>query len=114
MNEFTGAVLYGQLQKLDLICSSVWRQNARKVRTAIAGVPNLKLRKSPDLEGDLGVGVFLDLGTNQRRDKFIAAMDAEGVPASPPGGSVILPINARIEEQSYRPSRLAFLSESAR
>ena len=98
MNEFTGAVLYGQLQKLDLICQRV-RQNARKVRTAIAGVPNLKLRKSPDLEGDLGVGVFLDLGTNQRRDKFIAAMDAEGVPASPPGGSVILPIDARIENK---------------
>ena len=99
MNEFTGAVLYGQLQKLETICKGV-RTNARKVREAIADLPGLKLRKSPDLEGDLGVGVFLDLGTRQRRDKFLRAMAAEGVPASPPGGSVILPIDGRIEKKA--------------
>ena len=62
MNEFTGAVLCGQLKKLETICTAV-RRNARKVREGIADLPGLKLRKSPDLEGELGVGVFLDMGT---------------------------------------------------
>ena len=44
--------------------------------------------------------VFLDLGTKARRDKFLRAMAAEGVPASPPGGSVILPADPRIEKKS--------------
>ena len=49
------------------------------------------MRKSPDLEGDLGVTVFLDMGTRERRDKFLRAMRAEGISRSGPGGSVILP-----------------------
>jgi len=85
MNEFTGAVLCGQLQKLETICRGL-RTNARKVREAIADLPGLRLRKSPDLEGDLGVGVFLDLSTKERRDKFLRAMIAEGISASAPGG----------------------------
>jgi 8-amino-3,8-dideoxy-alpha-D-manno-octulosonate transaminase len=99
MNEFTGAVLRGQLQKLETICSRI-RANAKKVREAIADLPGLKLRKSPDLEGDLGVGVFLDMGTKERRDKFLKAMGAEGISASPPGGSVILPTASRIEKKA--------------
>ena len=99
MNEFTGAVLRGQLKKLEAICQGL-RANARKVREAIADLPGLKLRKSPDLEGDLGVGVFLDWSTQQRRDKFLGAMKAEGIPASGPGGSVILPIAERIEQKA--------------
>ena len=99
MNEFTGAVLKGQLQKLETICARL-RGAARKVREAIANLPGLKLRKSADPEGDLGSVVFLDLGTKRRRDKFLRAMAAEGVPASPPGGSVILPIAPQIEKKS--------------
>ena len=99
MNEFTGAVLHAQLQKLETICKRL-RANAAKVRQAIADLPGLKLRKSPDLEGDLGVGVFLDMGTSGRRGKFLRAMAAEGVPASPPGGSVILPADKRIEAKA--------------
>jgi hypothetical protein len=98
-SEFSGVVLRGQVQKLETICKAV-RTNARKVREAIADLPGLKLRKSPDLEGDLGVGVFLDLGTPQRRARFLRAMAAENVPASPPGGSVILPIDGRIERKA--------------
>ena len=100
MNEFTGAVLCGQLQKLETICTAVRAQRRARCAQGIADLPGLKLRKSPDLDGDLGVGVFLDLGTRQRRDKFISAMAAEGDPASPPGGSVILPIDQRIEKKA--------------
>ena len=98
MNEFTGAVLKGQLQKLETICSGL-RTNARKVREGIADLPGLKLRKSPDQDGDLGVTVFLDHGTQPRRDHFLRALRAEGIAASGPGGSVILPVDQRIENK---------------
>ncbi|HYW79561.1 MAG TPA: DegT/DnrJ/EryC1/StrS family aminotransferase, partial [Thermoguttaceae bacterium] len=78
MNEFTGAVLKGQLTKLETICQGL-RMNARRVRDAIADLPRLKLRHSPDQHGDLGVGVFLDMATRERRDRFLRAMRAEGV-----------------------------------
>ncbi len=96
MSEFTGAVLKAQLTKLDTICGKL-RAAARKVREAIADLPALKLRKSQDPDGDVGVAVFLDLGSHERRERFLKAMSAEGVPAAPPGGSVILPIEPRIE-----------------
>ncbi len=99
MNEFTGAVLNGQLQKLDTICGGL-RKNARKVRQGIADLPGLKLRKMPDEEGDLGVTVFLDHGTRLRRDRFLRALRAEGIAASGPGGSVILPADERIASKS--------------
>ena len=111
MNEFTGAVLCGQLQKLETICKAL-RTNSAKVRQAIADLPGLKLRKSPDLEGDLGVSVFLDLGTSQRRARYLRAMAAEGVPASPPGGSVILPDQQVDRGQVHHPPRLALVPES--
>ena len=98
MSEFTGAVLKGQLQKLDTICSGL-RKNSKKVREGIADLPGLKLRKTADEEGDLGVTVFLDHGTRERRDRFLRALRAEGVHASGPGGSVILPTNERIEKK---------------
>jgi len=43
--------------------------------------------------------VFIDLTTGDRRSKFVRAMGAEGVPAAGPGGSVILPADARIEKK---------------
>jgi 8-amino-3,8-dideoxy-alpha-D-manno-octulosonate transaminase len=96
MNEFTGAVLKGQVTKLGTICERL-RRNARKVREGIADLPGLKLRKMADPEGDLGVTVFLDMGTRERRDWFLRALRAEGISASGPGGSVILPTDDRIE-----------------
>jgi 8-amino-3,8-dideoxy-alpha-D-manno-octulosonate transaminase len=99
MNEFTGAVLKAQAQKLETICSRL-RANARKVREAIADVPGLKLRKSYDPDGDLGSVIFLDLGTRKRRERFQRAMAAENVPVHGPGGSVILPADSRIEKKS--------------
>jgi len=98
MNEFTGAVLKGQLTKLETICGGL-RKNAKKVREGIADLPGLKLRKTPDVEGDLGVTIFLDHGTRERRDRFLRAMRAEGIAARGPGGSVILPSNPRIENK---------------
>jgi dTDP-4-amino-4,6-dideoxygalactose transaminase len=99
MSEFTGAVLKGQLTKLETICSGL-RRNARKVREGIADLPGLKLRGTGDQDGDLGVGVFVDMGTRKRRDQYLRAMRAEGVSAGGPGGSAILPVDKRIETKA--------------
>jgi 8-amino-3,8-dideoxy-alpha-D-manno-octulosonate transaminase len=95
MNEFTGAVLHAQVQKLGTICQNL-RANARTVRAGIADLPGLKLRKSADVEGDLGVTIFLVWENRERRDKFLRALRAEGIGASAPGGSVVLPADSRI------------------
>ena len=99
MNEFTGAVLKGQLLKLETICSGL-RKNAKKVRDGIADLPGIELRKTPDVEGDIGVGVFVDMKTRNKRDQFLRALRAEGISAGGPGGSVILPVDGRIENKA--------------
>ena len=99
MNEFTGAVLKGQLLKLEKICSGL-RKNANKVRAGIADLPGIELRKKPDVEGDIGVGVFVDMKNRKKRDQFLRALRAEGIAAGGPAGSVILPVDRRIESKS--------------
>jgi 8-amino-3,8-dideoxy-alpha-D-manno-octulosonate transaminase len=90
ISEFTGGVLLAQIRKLDQIVTAV-RTNARLVYDGIQDLPNLKLRLLPDPKGELGTGVFLDFTTKARCDRFLAAMKAENVPATKPGGSVVLP-----------------------
>jgi len=99
MSEFTGAVLKAQLEKLETICSRL-RENARFVRENIADLPGIKLRKSPDIEGDIGYAVYIDLGNRQNRDRFLRALRAEGIAAVGPVGSVILPTDRRIEAKA--------------
>ncbi len=99
MNEFTGAVLCGQLKKLETICAGL-RTNAKAVRAGLADLPGLKLRKSGDIEGDLGMRVFLDMGTRERRDRFLRAVRAEGISAAGPGGSAILPVSGRVANKA--------------
>lgn len=114
MNEFTGAVMKGQLQKLETICSRL-RANARKVREGIADIPGLKLRKTADVEGDLGSTIFIDLATKSRCDRFTRAMAAEGVPAGRPAGSVILPADPRIAKKATNhPAWPSFQSEAGK
>jgi hypothetical protein len=60
-------------------------------------LPGLKTRLLPDPAGELGMGVYLDLGSRQARDLFLKAMRAENVPASPPSGSVVLPLQPYAE-----------------
>ena len=111
MSEFTGGVLLAQTRKLDRIVSAV-RANARLVCDGIRDLPNLKLRLLPDPEGELGSGVFLDFGTKARCDRFLAAMKAENVPASKPGGSVILPTLPHvIAKKTIHPHWPSFQSE---
>ncbi len=87
----------------------------RKVREAIADLPKIKLRKSPDPDGELGSTVFLVFETRSRCDRFKRAMAAEGVPAHGPGGSVILPADSRIAQKAtIHPAWPSFQSEAGK
>lgn len=90
MSEFTGGVLLAQLRKLDKVVAAV-RGNARQVYDGIRDIPGIQFRHLPDPAGELGAGVFFDLKTKDRADRFLTAMKAENITAAKPGGSVILP-----------------------
>ncbi|MEN6537897.1 MAG: hypothetical protein ABFD89_29875, partial [Bryobacteraceae bacterium] len=112
--EFSGGVLLAQLRKLDMIVGAV-RGNARRVYDGIQDLPGLHLRKLPDPEGELGSAVFLGFDTKARRDRYMDAMKAENVPVSPPGGSVILPIQPHIEKKiTVHPNWPSFNTERGR
>jgi 8-amino-3,8-dideoxy-alpha-D-manno-octulosonate transaminase len=98
MNEFTGGVLLAQIRKMDKIISGV-RSAAKRVYDGIADISGIELRKRPDPEGELGAGVFFGFKGKDERDRFIAALKAEGIPAGGPGGSVILPLLPHIQKK---------------
>jgi 8-amino-3,8-dideoxy-alpha-D-manno-octulosonate transaminase len=114
MSEFTGAVLLAQLRKLDTVVNDV-RKNARRVYEGIRDLPGLNLRLLPDPAGELGSGIYVNLKTKAVRDRFMAAMKAENVPAVPPAGSVLLPTQPHIEKkQTLHPAWPSFTSERGR
>ncbi len=114
MNEFTGGVLLAQMGKLDSIVPAL-RGHARRIYEGIADLPGLRLRHRPDAEGDLGSAVGLQFESKARRDRFIKAMQAENLPASPPFGSVVLPIQPYIENKAtIHPAWPSFTSERGR
>ncbi len=114
MSEFTGGVLLAQLRKLDTIVADV-RANARRVYEGIRNLDGLRLRHLPDPEGELGAAVFLGFDNKAKRDHYLAAMKAENVPASPPGGSAILPILPQVERKvTIHPAWPSFTSERGR
>jgi 8-amino-3,8-dideoxy-alpha-D-manno-octulosonate transaminase len=114
MNEFTGGVLLAQLRKLDRILQAL-RANAQRVYEGIRDLPGLRLRLRSDEQGDMGSAVFLDLGNKSRRERFLAAMKAENIPASPPSGSAILPVQPFIEAKAtIHPAWPSFTSERGR
>ncbi|HXK07494.1 MAG TPA: DegT/DnrJ/EryC1/StrS family aminotransferase [Verrucomicrobiae bacterium] len=111
MNEFTGGVLLAQIRKLDTIIGDV-RRNARRVYEGIRDTPNVRLRRLPDPAGELGTGIFLEFPTKELRERYAAAMRAEGVPVSGPAGSVILPVVPEIEQKvTVTPRWPSFASE---
>jgi 8-amino-3,8-dideoxy-alpha-D-manno-octulosonate transaminase len=98
MNEFTGGVLLAQLHKLDTIVGAL-RAHARRVYEGLGNLPGLRLRRLPDPQGELGSAVFFGLAAKAQRDRFLAAMRAENVPASPPSGSALLPVQPYVEKK---------------
>ena len=114
MSEFTGGVLLAQLRKLDTIVNDV-RTNARRVYQGIRDLPGLHPRLLPDAAGELGSGIFLGFKSKELRDRYLAAMKAENVPAGPPNGSVVLPTQAHIEnKRTLHPAWPSFTSGRGR
>jgi 8-amino-3,8-dideoxy-alpha-D-manno-octulosonate transaminase len=114
MNEFTGGVLLAQLRKLDRIVSAV-RGHARRVYEGIRDLPGFRLRHRPDPEGELGSAVFLGFSGKGQRDRFLAAMKDQNVPAQPPFGSVLLPVQPHVERKTtVHPNWPSFQSERGR
>jgi 8-amino-3,8-dideoxy-alpha-D-manno-octulosonate transaminase len=114
MSEFTGGVLVAQLRKLDRIAQSV-QASARRVYDGIRDLPDIKLRHLPDPQGELGTAVFLGFESKVQCERYRAAMKAENVPASLPGGSVILPVQPQIEhKRTVHPAWPSFTSERGR
>jgi 8-amino-3,8-dideoxy-alpha-D-manno-octulosonate transaminase len=114
MNEFTGGVLLAQMSKLDTIVAAL-RSHARRIYEGIGGLPGIRLRHRPDLQGDLGSVVGLQFQSKERRDRFLKAMHDENLPANPPFGSVVLPIQPYIEKKAtVHPAWPSFTSERGR
>jgi len=91
------------------------RANARRVYEGIRDLPGIQLRRLPDPEGEIGSAVYLGFRTKETRDRFMAAMKAEGVPVSPPSGSANLPISPYIEKKvTVHPAWPSFTSPRGR
>jgi len=95
MSEFTAAVMRAQLRKLDGIVAD-FHDKSTRVTKGIEDLPGIQLRQRNDPAGALGSTVFIRTDGKAQRDRFIAAMKAENIPAGPMGGSVILPIEPHI------------------
>jgi 8-amino-3,8-dideoxy-alpha-D-manno-octulosonate transaminase len=108
MSEFTGAVMRAQLRKLDGIVAD-FRDKSSRIVKGVQDLPGLQFRKRNDPEGGLGSTVFIRTGNKEQRNRFIAALKAENIPAGPMGGSVILPIEPHIErKQTLQPDWPSF------
>jgi len=114
MNEFSGGVLLAQLHKLDTIVRDA-RTNARRVYDGIRDLPNLKLRRLPDPDGELGAGIYFGFRSTEHRERFAAAMKNANVPVAPPVGSVLLPTQEYIEQKcTVHPAWPSFTSARGR
>ena len=114
MSEFTGGILLAQLRKLDIVVKDA-RTNARRVYEGIRDLPGLSLRLLPDPAGELGAGIYLGFKARDVRDRFMAAMKAENVPAASPTGSVLLPTQPHVEKkQTVHPAWPSFTSGRGR
>lgn len=98
MSEFTGGVMLAQLRKLDAILGAA-RSHTRRIYDSLRDLEGIRFRKRPDPEGETGDSVYLEFASKQKRDRFLEAMKAENVPARPPGGSVVLPVQNYIEKK---------------
>lgn len=98
MSEYTGAVMRAQLRKLDRIVAD-FRDKGTRVTQGIADLPGIQFRKSNDREGALHSSVYIGTAGRAQRDRFVAALEAENIPAQPMEGSVILPLEPHIEKK---------------
>jgi 8-amino-3,8-dideoxy-alpha-D-manno-octulosonate transaminase len=104
MNELTGAVLGAQLPKLDRMVADL-RGHAGAVYAGIRDLPGMRLRQQPDPAGDIGYCACFETADRAQRDRCVAELRRRNVPASPLGGSVLLPLEeAVVQKRSRHPA----------
>ena len=81
MGELTGAVLLAQLKKLDNLLF-LMRRNQKIVTNGIEDIKGIKIRPVNDTEGDVGICLIFYLPNEEIVDKFVQALQAEGIPAA--------------------------------
>ena len=114
MSEFTGGVLLAQLKKLDTIVGLL-RGHAKRVYEGLADLPALQPRQRPDPDGDLGSGIWLGFPGPVERDRFLALMRAENVPAGSPSAVALVPLHPAVEQKlTAHPDWPSFVSERGR
>ncbi len=110
MNELTGAVLGGQLPKLDRMLADL-RRHANAIYAGIRDLPGIRLRHQPDPAGDIGYSVFFEMRDRATRDRCLEKLRGLKVPASTLGGSVLLPTEESvIQKRARHPAWPAFRS----
>jgi 8-amino-3,8-dideoxy-alpha-D-manno-octulosonate transaminase len=110
MSELTGAVLGAQLSKLDLMVAKL-RGNAEAIYDGIRNLSGIRLRHRPDVEGDIGYGVYFEMIDKAGRDRCIQELRKRNVPASRLTGSVLLPVaESVINKRTRHPDWPSFRS----
>src|SRR5205823_3367955 len=84
--------------KVDRIVAD-FRDKGARVTQGIQDLPGIHFRKANDAEGGLCSSVYFRTTGKAQRDHFIAAMEAENVPAGTMEGSVLLPLETFIEKK---------------
>jgi 8-amino-3,8-dideoxy-alpha-D-manno-octulosonate transaminase len=79
MNEFSGAVMIAQMQKLEGILN-ICRRHHKRFRDSFADNPHFSVRW---VEGDCGISIFMLFPTANEAKKFQDCLTAEGIPVGP-------------------------------
>jgi 8-amino-3,8-dideoxy-alpha-D-manno-octulosonate transaminase len=114
MSELTAAVAGAQLPKLNAMIRAL-RHHAAAIRDGICDLPGIRLRHQPDPDGDVGYAVYFELDSRAQRDRCIAALRQQFVPASTLTGSVLLPIqDSVVRKRARHPDWPSFTSPEGR
>jgi len=89
MDELRGAVLRVQLRKLASITCAM-RRSKHRIRTAIAGLPGMQLRRILDAAGDTGAFLITTYADAAAARRVNLALRAEGIATAPQGISNIV------------------------
>ncbi|MHC4425802.1 MAG: DegT/DnrJ/EryC1/StrS family aminotransferase [Planctomycetota bacterium] len=114
MSELTGAVLGAQLSKLNSMLAQL-RGNAEPIYDGIKKLADIRLRRRPDPQGDIGYGVYFEMKDKAARNRCIQELRNRKVPASTLTGSVLLPVEESvINKRTRHPDWPSFNSPEGR
>lgn len=86
MSELAGAIAVPQLRKMESLLKKL-RRNKDQIKGAIDQFPGMEFRRNPDPEGDVGTVLMFFLPDSKVKQRVVAALAAEGVPARSPFSS---------------------------